>query len=234
MAFNFKQFIIEDDRSSMKVGTDAVLLGAWATHHKPDNILDIGCGSGILSIMMAQRFQDATIFGIDIHRPSIEQASENFKRTKWQNRLAAIHISLQDHASQTPQRYDLIVSNPPFFTDSLLPPKADKANAKHTRALSYNDIARCVSHLLADKAKFVLILPFLDQPRFDASAKDNGLFKSHEMTIIPVRGKSPNRVLTLWNKQQQALSQDTLTIREADNNYTEAYIQFTKDFYLAL
>lgn len=234
MAFRFKQFSVEDDKASMKVGTDAVLLGAWATHPQAGKILDIGCGSGVLSLMMSQRFSQAEVTGIDIHSPSVLQSQENFNRSKYHKRLQALNISLQDYATASDHKFDLIISNPPFFTNALLPPDPKKANAKHTQKLSFKEMASCVKHLLAAKGVFALILPALDQEKFECEARNIGLYKSREMIIRPVDGKEPNRIISEWTKAQHSPSREFLSIRTKDKNYSTAYIELTQDFYLAL
>lgn len=218
----------------MKVGTDAVLIGAWAGHPAPSHILDIGTGSGLIALMMAQRFGKSHIVGIDIHQASAIQAGENFKHSDWSQRLDARNISLQEYAQQADKKYDLIVSNPPFFNDSLLPPDSKKALAKHTRALSFKEMANCVSILLAEDGNFTLILPVLDQLHFEQEASQTGLYKKRELIITPVTGKSPNRIISEWSLVRQKTQSRHLTIRKNQNNYTEAYIRLTGEFYLAL
>ena len=163
MAFRFKQFSIEDDKSSIKVGTDAVLLGAWAGQGNPGLILDIGTGCGLVALMMAQRFQGANVHGIDIHKPSTDQAGENFSKAPWSDRLEAKNISYQLHAEHSKIKYDLIVTNPPFFSGSLLPPDDSKKISKHTSTLTYLEIINGVSNLLTEEGTLSLILPYEKQ-----------------------------------------------------------------------
>jgi len=218
----------------MKVGTDAVMLGAWASCDKPADILDIGTGCGILSLMMAQRFYKAKITAIDIHKESIKQAGENFEASTWINNLSAKNISLQYLAKEGKTIFDLILSNPPYFIDSLLPPDESKKIAKHTESLSYAELAEGASGLLRPAGRFALILPFEKKQLFVQLAKENKLFLSRELVITPIEGKIPNRVLLEFTLEENETEIDQLTIRKKSGEYTEDYKKFTRDFYLAL
>jgi len=233
MAFRFKQFSVNDDQSSMKVGTDAVLLGAWAGINDPDNILDIGTGSGLIALMMAQRFQTGNIQAIDIHLPSIIQSKENFNHSPWKNRLSASHISLQEFASDNKTKYDLVVSNPPYFTNSLLPPDPSKKLARHTASLSYLEIVQGLCKVMDADGCFCLILPYENLDLFEIHANENGLYKSRQLNIIPVKGRKPNRLLSEWRFKPSVTKTDSLTIRSDIHTYSEEYKRFTGDFYLA-
>ncbi len=234
MGFRFKQFSVVDDKSSMKVGTDAVLLGAWAGCRNPKNILDAGSGSGLIALMMAQRFQAARILGIDIHPGSIKQAEMNFTASPWRERLEIREISLQHFATKQSKAFDLIVSNPPFFNASLLPPDESKKMAKHTESLSYNELVVSIASLLHTDGSFALILPYENKDNFDRLAVEQGLFLSRELVVIPVKGKDPNRYLSEWTWKQQISVREELCIRENPGEYTEEYRKLTVDFYLAL
>lgn len=234
MAFRFKQFSVDDEQSCMKVGTDAVLLGAYAGRGNPARILDIGTGCGLISLMMAQRFRASNILAIDIHRPSIVQARENFAKSLWAGDLSAEHISLQEYSSISSSKFDLIVSNPPFFADSLLPQAPSKKLARHTATLSYNEIVEGVCRLMDAEGSLSLILPFASQDLFEKVAIAGALHKSRQLIIIPVEGKNPNRVLSEWRFQTSYLETDSLTIRNNTHTYSQEYIQLTQDFYLAL
>ncbi len=234
MAFQFKQFSVNDDRSSMKVGTDAVLLGAWANYEKATKILDIGSGSGLISLMAAQRFYKAKITAIDIHGASIVQAKENFGISPWAERLNAIHTSLQELAERSEDKYDLILSNPPFFSDSLLPPDPSKKIAKHTENLSFTELCKGVSKLLDPSGRFYLILPYLAMGLFEAEAKKCGLNKGKELRIIPKAGKKINRSISEWSQLQLSPCINELTIRKNQSEYSKEYIKLTEAFYLAL
>jgi len=234
MAFRFKQFTVNDERSSMKVGTDAVLLGAWAGNRIPVTILEIGTGCGLIALMMAQRFKNARITAIDIHEGSVEQAGENFKASRWTENLSAEPISLQDLAAGRAKAFDLIISNPPFFSDSLLPPDTSKIIARHTESLSFPELARGVINLLKPGGLFALILPTESHKAFSHHATKNHLFKCRELEIIPVKGKTPNRILSEWAKEQEKPFFESLAIRQNTLEYTDEYKKLTGEFYLAL
>jgi tRNA1Val (adenine37-N6)-methyltransferase len=136
MAFRFKQFMVEDDLCTMRIGTDAILLGAWAEPGQAKSILEIGTGCGVISLMLAQK-SDARIVAIDIDEDSVKQARYNFTRSSWSDNLQAQMVSLQDHASASERQYDLIITNPPFFTGSLKSPDEKKNRAKHSSDLSH-------------------------------------------------------------------------------------------------
>ena len=234
MAFQFRQFSIEDDHSSMKVGTDAVLLGAWASGKNPSNILEVGTGCGLISLMMAQRFPGANILAIDIHSPSIVQAKENFARSPWPERISAKEISFQEMAKKQTEKFDLIISNPPYFIDSLKPPDPDRHLAKHTSSLSYTELAEVAFQLLQKHGKFAIILPFTNQLSFDDCASSAALIKTKQLNIIPVTGKKPNRVLSEWGLSPSDLPVENLRIREDAEMYSPEYKELTSEFYLAL
>ena len=218
----------------MKVGTDAVLLGAWASGKTPSNILEVGCGCGLISLMMAQRFPRARILAIDIHTSSIVQAKENFARSIWAERISAKKISFQEMAKKQTEKFDLIISNPPYFIDSLKPPDPDRHLAKHTSSLSYADLAEGAFRLLQKHGKFAIILPFANQLSFDAYASPAALIKTRQLNIIPVTGKKPNRVLSEWELSPSDLLVENLSIREDTGMYSPEYKELTLEFYLAL
>lgn len=218
----------------MKVGTDAVLLGSWVSHPGPSKILDIGTGSGLIALMMAQRFQSADILGIDIHEASVEQARINFANSPWTSRLSVLHISLQQFADLPSDGFDLIISNPPFFSNSLLPPDPRKALAKHNRTLSFAEMADSVKKLLRPQGFFSLILPAKDHAGFEAEAEQAGLYKVKELIVSPVKGKAPNRLISTWSQQSNRTESRSMSIRSDSQHYSEEYISLTEDFYLAL
>ena len=234
MAFRFKQFTVNDERSSMKTGTDAVLLGAWAGSLIPATILDIGTGCGLIALMMAQRFKGAMITAIDIHEGSVGQAGENFKASRWSENLSAELISLQDLAASRAKAFDLIISNPPFFSDSLLPPDPSKKIARHTETLSFPELAKGIADLLKPGGHFALILPTESHKAFSRHATKNHFLLCRELEITPVKGKIPNRILSEWTKEQEEPFFESLTIRKNPMEYTDEYKKLSGEFYLAL
>jgi tRNA1Val (adenine37-N6)-methyltransferase len=172
--FRFKQFQLTDAHSAMKVGMDAVLLGSWLQTRNYQKVLDVGCGSGLIALMMAQRFASARITGIDIHEGSIRDAAYNFEHSPWANRLHAVHRDFKEF--NTPDSFDLIISNPPFFNASLLPPEENRAEARHDISLPLEDLIRYSRQLLDDNGIFALVYPFdREQQLLDIAAK-SGLY----------------------------------------------------------
>jgi len=235
MSFRFRQFSIDDDRSTMKVGTDAVLLGSWAGRGMPSGVLEIGTGCGVISLMLAQRFPAAQVLAIDIHGPSVQQAGENFGRSSWAARLQAEACSLQELAQrQPPAAYDLIVSNPPYFSNALLPPDNSKKLARHTGKLTFGELAGGVAGLLKPDGLFALILPSGSQEAFELEALRQGLHKLRELAVVPVSGRPPNRFMTEWSFTPGEVDFDRLSIRNENNEYSREYVQMTSAFYVAL
>ena len=234
MAFRFKQFIIEDDLSTMKTGTDAILLGAWAEPGKADSILEIGTGCGVISLMLAQK-SEAHITAIDIDPDSIVQAESNFMTSPWRDRIKAMNISLQDLTSISEKKYDLILTNPPFFIDFLKSPDERKNKAKHSSDLSRKDLIEGIVHLLNPDGNFLMILPGPESLRFFALAATSGLFVQQELKIRPKAGQPVNRILSRFGFQQVVQPKMAeLIIRNSDNSFTGDYIAFTKDYHTGL
>src|SRR5262245_47431299 len=147
--FNFKQFIIRDDKASMKVGTDAVLLGAWADVASAKKILDIGAGTGVITLMAAQRNQNAEVVAVEIQLPDFEELFENVRQSPWHNRIHVCHSSIQDYKSEI--QFDCIICNPPFFSKSLLPPVESRQKTRHNVTLTQKDLVESVKRLLASE-----------------------------------------------------------------------------------
>ena len=229
--FRFKQFEVFHEHSTLKVGTDAVLLGAWAETENTDSILEIGTGCGIISLMLAQR-SSAKITAIEIDENSVAEAHKNINLSKWKNRIEIKHINLQSFASLDISLFDLIVSNPPFFNNSLKSKNPVKNLAKHTHNLTHEVLLFCTNKLLNNKGKACFIIPYTDYKIFTEIALINNLYCTAVTEIIPVTGKFPNRVLLKFEKIQKVLSNNSLVIRDINNEYTEDYKKITKDFYI--
>ena len=230
MAFRFKQFSIEDDQSSMKVGTDAVLLGAWTNPAQARSILDIGCGSALISIMLAQK-TNALINGIEIDKESAEQASQNCLKSKWSDRLNIVHSSFQSFCLK-PQKFDLIVSNPPFFNNSLKSPKLSKTNSKHTVLLSFQELLMGTKRLLTDDGLANFILPYSELDFFKTTATIEGLYINRTLLIKPKPNKEINRCILSLQHSPSKLIEDLLCIRNSDSSYSDDYKALTSEFYL--
>lgn len=234
--FQFKKFIIKHDKCAMKVGTDAVLLGAWADTAGCSNILDIGTGTGIIALMLAQRSL-AGIDAIDIDPEACEQAAENAAASPFADRIHVVHASFSDFATSTgkEKKYDLIVSNPPYFINSLKCPDDKRTVARHTDSLLLGDLIRDACPLLAPGGRIALILPYERLDEVNELAATNLLHISRQTDVIPTPGAQPRRLLVeLASGAGNAQKRDTLTIEEARHQYTPEYVALTKEFYLKM
>ncbi|MBK9290339.1 MAG: methyltransferase [Bacteroidetes bacterium] len=222
-------------RSTMKVGTDAVLLGAWTDVEGALRVLDAGTGSGILALMLAQRNSNALIDAIDVDEISVAEAAENFIRSPWSSRLKALHADLRTFQPPTDGHYDLIISNPPFF-DKHIPGKNQRRNlARHTASLTYHDLLSALSRLLAHSGKASIVLPWQVGNTVRQLAADYGLHPARVQHIIPVENRPANRMhIELTNNGMLVTEETYFTIRRSDMAFTEAYTRLLKDFYLGL
>ncbi len=244
MSFCFKQFYVHDELCAMKVGTDGVLLGAWcATANREwltanDAILDIGTGSGLIALMLAQRFPDAHILGIDIDPNAVQQANQNFAASPWSSRLHAQHIALQDLPPLGAKGASIIVSNPPYFQNSLKTPDVARTAARHTDTLSYSDLIHHAARLLCENGILSLVLPIEAEQEILSLAAANTLFP---MRLCRVRGnerKPFKRLLIDFQKLSNPSTppppcvSTTLTLEDAPNHRSADYARLAQDFYL--
>ena len=215
----------------MKVGTDAVLLGSWVNTSHINSILDIGTGTGIIALMLAQK-STAMIDAIDIDQNAYEQASENVAASKWNHRIKVYHTPLQQFANE--HKYDLIVSNPPYFVDSSKALEASRTFARHTDQLAYDDLLAGVLRLLDPKGKFYVILPAKESELFRDLAEENKLFLTHLTRVVTRADKPEKRWLMKFEFIRKSFSEDSIVIEEDErHSYTEQYKELTKDYYLA-
>ena len=233
MAFQFKQFSIEDDQSTMKVGTDAVLLGSWIHLEDEKSILEIGTGSGIISLMLAQR-TSAQIQAIDIDEKSVIQAIHNFQKSPWASQIKVKHCSLSDFTKSESKKFDLIVSNPPFFINSLKSPFKNKNRSKHTDELTYEELAHGIANLLTPKGKASLILPYTESKHFIDIALIENIYLNKQLKIKPKDSKKINRVLVEFSFNKSELEENEIYLREENNEFSEAYKTLSKNYYLNL
>ncbi len=235
--FTFKQFKIQQDHCAMKVGTDGVLLGAWADIESAQNILDIGTGTGVIAVMLAQRSQNTEgvkIHGVEIDAVAAEQAQANFKAAPFAERLAAFPLSIQDFAKKSSLKYDLIVSNPPFFTGGTLNSSGDKTNVRHTVKLPHGDLLNATRELLAPNGKFCVILPLIEGLRFVEIAATYGLHITQRTDVRFKKEKPIERLLLTFEHHPKAIDQKELILQHStmgDRDFTDAYRELTKDFY---
>lgn len=230
--FTFKQFTVYHDRSSLKVGTDAVLLGAWADTTNAKRILDIGTGCGVIALMLAQR-SNAQIDAIDIDEESYKQAKENFLASPWSQRLEVYNIALNDFAPTASGQYDLIVSNPPYFTASYKPSDPQRFCARHNDQLPINELAKNSAELLSHSGKLAVILPLKEAAILTDELQKYNLFPEKELFIIPLGGREPFRKMLLFSRHPSEYSSDELIIETAPGQgYSKEYIALTRDYYL--
>lgn len=233
--FHFRHFSLMHHQSTMKVGTDAVLLATWADATDCNNVLDIGTGCGIIPLMLAQRFSNIFIEAVDIDLPSVEEASENFMRSRWRNRLKAFNADITNFSLTNHIQYDLIVSNPPFFT-SVFKTRQERRNlARHADSLSFDQLAQAVRMLLNAQGRFALVLPDIQFRSWNNAAIAAGLHLGKIQEIIPVEGKAANRFNMEYSlNPSKPLQHSTFTIRLSDGNFSMEYKKQLSDFYLGL
>lgn len=238
--FRFKQFGVAHDKCAMKVNTDGVLLGAWADVNGAKRILDVGTGTGVIALMIAQRNNGGVIDAIDIDEQAFKQAGENFAQSPWASRLKVYHSALQQFnpsnispvKAEPKQVYDLIVSNPPYFIDDYKSGNQQKDIARHNLALNYEELITGVNSLLAPTGSVCLVLPVFNLPELLRIAAGYNLFVCHKTIVTAVEHKAPYLVLIQLKKAEQPETQNTLCIQNAQGEFTTAYKQLTKDFYL--
>ena len=233
--FQFKQFSVAQDRCEMKVGTDAVLLGAWsALDHMPNTILDIGSGTGILALIMAQRSTAELIDALEIDADAYEQCVHNFETSDWGDRLFCYHASLDEFVGEIEDTYDLIISNPPFYTDHFKSRNEARNKARFEDALPFEELLTSVSKLLSVTGQLNVIIPFSEEINFISLAKNVDLYP---IRILRVRGQEESpvkRSLISFTFQENKIEVSELTIEITRHHYTHDYINLTKDFYLKL
>ena len=228
--FSFKQFTIHQDACAMKVGTDGVLLGALADVTAATHLLDIGTGTGLVALMLAQRNPSMSIDAIEIDSKAAKQAAENVAQSPWPQ--IRVHCTaLQTYTANQP--YNLIVSNPPYFVNSLKAPKAERTTARHTDSLSFNELVAGVDRLLSPSGKFWVILPADEQTNFCQLAQEKGLYPYRLIHVHPRAEKPAKRIVMGFSRTQITAQQEHLTIeKEQRHQYTDAFAQLTAPFYL--
>ena len=231
--FHFKHFSLFHHRSTMKVGTDAILLGRWTEVQPTDVVLDIGTGCGLLPLMLSQKGV-AHVDAVDIDKASIEEATINFEASQWRDQLHAYCTEIVDF--KTEKKYDLIISNPPFFNRFFKCDSDRKSKARHNDAgLTYAKICQEVCRLMKLEGRLAVVLPFDVMQEFLKTAEGLGLYLHKRMTIIPIASKEPNRVnLELRFGKSENVQEETFVIRDVDNRFTPQYNEFLKDYYLGL
>jgi len=219
----------------MKVGTDGVLLGAWANVDNATTVLDIGSGTGLISLMIAQRNLKAHITAIDIDSKAIKQTGINISNSPFPNRIKYEHTSVQDFTEKCTERFDLIVSNPPFFDKSLKSPDEQRSLARHTDTLPMDALINTSAKLLSDKGRIALIYPYEYRDLLMETAERNNLYCRRMTNVYPTPSSLPKRILTEMNKDiTTSMTESNLVIETERHIYSEDFIELVKDFYLKM
>ena len=230
--FKLKQFEVSHSQSSMKVGTDAMILGAIASNNSTTKILDIGTGCGILALMMAQKYPQAQILGIDIHKNSIQEAKENFNHSRFTN-LNTKEISLQEFSKTNHDLFDLIISNPPFFDQDLKSQSSNRNFARHNDNLSFEELIESAKNLLNPKGKFWFILPERYDQEIQKLILASKLHLVEKVNLTNDSKTTPVRIIYSISKIEMKLKEWTLNIR-VNSQYSDAYKKLTSDFHFNL
>lgn len=228
--FIFKQFKINQDKCAMKIGTDSVLLGAWANIPSKGNFLDIGTGTGVLALMMAQR-SEAIIKAVEIDKNASDQASINFKQSKWSSKLSVINEDIDDFNPDI--KFDYIICNPPFFSSPTPEINKNRLIARHDNELSLDKLLACVTRLLSKDGKFGFILPITQAENLISNANTHGLYCTKKSFVKPTPQKDAHRIMAELQKKEKECIIDTIIIEEfGRHQYSNKYIELTKEFYL--
>jgi tRNA1Val (adenine37-N6)-methyltransferase len=234
--FQFKQFSVNQDQTAMKIGTDGVLLGAWTPiENNPKSVLDIGTGTGIIAIMLAQRSTAQQIDALEIDGNAYEQAVENFENSPWGDRLFCFHAGLDEFVDEPEEEYDLIVSNPPFFSEEYRSENEQRDLARFQEAMPFEEIVVAADLLLSENGIFSVIIPFNEEDRFIELCANVELFP---IKITRVKGAQNTKIirslLAFKRYELSVLTSDELVIEISRHEYTPEYIALTKDFYLKM
>lgn len=230
--FSFKQFEVHQDRCAMKIGTDGVLLGCWAPVDNVYSVLDIGAGTGVVSLIIAQRSTAETIDAVEIDEDAYEQTVENFEKSPWGDRLFCYHASFQEFFTEIDDKYDLIISNPPFYTENYKTDNKKRDLARFEDALPFEHLLYGSSKLLSDTGRLVIILPYKAEEEIITVAEQ---FHLYPQKITRVKGSSDadtKRSLIVLSFGRKEIIYDELVIEITRHQYTDEYIKLTKDFYL--
>ena len=230
--FRFKQFGIAQEKCAMKVGTDGTLLGAWVKANKPQQILDIGTGTGLIAMMLAQRFPKAHVKAIEIDMDASQQAAENFQNTKWSSQLSVENISLQGF--QHNSIFDLIVCNPPYFENNLKANNKQRTQARHNDTLSFETLIDGSAKLLNKNGSLAIILPSESKNKVEEIAQKNHLYLNRLCWVKGTEKTTIKRAILQFSFQEHSLEENTLVIEKERHIYTEEYTKLCKDFYLKM
>ena len=234
--FNFKQFSVQQDKCAMKIGTDSVLLGAWCPiDNNPFSILDIGAGTGVLSLMLAQRSHAEQIDALEIDEDAYEQCVENFEASPWSDRLFCFHAGLDEFIEEPEDEYDIIISNPPFYSEDYKTDNSQRDLARFQDAMPFEELIEAADLLLSENGIFAVIIPYKEEERFIDLCAEVELFP---VKVTRVKGSHTTPIvrslLAFKRFELSTLTADELVIEINRHEYTDDYINLTKDFYLKM
>lgn len=228
--FRFKQFSIHQKHAAMKVGTDGALLGAWSGEGSPKTILDIGTGTGIAALMLAQRFPDAVVSGIEIDDDAVKDARKNFEEAPFRHRMLLHHLALQDFSSQ--HKFDLIVCNPPYFENSLRSASLQRDRARHNASLGLDELFQKAAKLLTEKGTFELVVPFEISVRIENLCRQNGFFIQHRCDVASWENETPVRTLWRLGFEEKEMNRTSFFLYVEHLVPSDAFRALAKEFYL--
>jgi tRNA1Val (adenine37-N6)-methyltransferase len=248
--FQFKKFIVHQEHTSMKVCTDACLFGAWAASDQnitdAQKILDIGAGTGLLSLLLAQANNHASITAVEIEQAAAAEAANNFKLSPWTDQLNLVHDAIQNYSENTNTLYDVIITNPPFYEGDLKSPDENKNTAAHSTALPWNILVENVAKLLTDGGSFFVLIPTLRAYTMQKLCDTNGLQLEEEVLVHNTAKTLPIRAMQKFTKKNVAqmdaekinivpqVKRKKIFIKDTDNNYSPEFNALLKDYYLHL
>ncbi|WP_054852548.1 tRNA1(Val) (adenine(37)-N6)-methyltransferase [Olleya sp. ITB9] len=231
--FEFKAFTVQQDQCAMKIGTDSVLLGAWTPlDTNPFSILDIGAGTGVLSLQLAQRSTAQVIDALEIDELAYEQCVDNFEASPWADRLFCYHADLAEFTEEIEDQYDLIISNPPFYSEDFKTDNNQRDLARFTDALPFEHLVDSVSKLLTKDGVFSVVIPYKEESHFIALASQVGLFPNRILHVKGTKHSEIKRSLLAFSFRESVIKTEVLVIEIERHQYTQEYINLTQDFYL--
>ncbi|WP_336778017.1 tRNA(1)(Val) (adenine(37)-N(6))-methyltransferase TrmN [Pantoea sp. USHLN256] len=231
--FTFKQFFVAHDRCAMKVGTDGVLIGAWAPVADARRILDIGCGSGLIALMLAQRTSSQVqIDAVELEASAAQQAQENMQASPWADRITVHHQDIVSWSEQCEKRYSLIVSNPPFFAPGMASGSIERDTARSTATLDHLTLLRCAAQLIEEEGLFCVVLPAEAGEALIALAEADGWHLRYRYDVAAYAQRPPNRVVLGFSPTAGETLLERLAIRDEDKSYSADWLSLVKAFYL--
>lgn len=231
--FEFKAFTVQQDQCAMKIGTDSVLLGAWTPlNTNPFSILDIGAGTGVLSLQLAQRSAAQVIDALEIDELAYEQCVDNFEASPWADRLFCYHADLAEFTEEIEDQYDLIISNPPFYSEDFKTDNNQRDLARFTDALPFEHLVDSVSKLLTKDGVFSVVIPYKEESHFITLASQVGLFPNRILHVKGTKHSEIKRSLLAFSFRESVIKTEALVIEIERHQYTQEYINLTQDFYL--